>query len=85
MGKLVRNEVVCALTGKLPIDVHVQRAMARHVQSLADHPRRATEFYKWANEVESGERPDCARYKGHTAFGKLARFASHQEGLGGGE
>ena len=58
VGFKLRNEVVCALTGRLPVHVPIARAMHRHEQSLVEHPRRAAELFKWEADVESGERAD---------------------------
>ena len=45
VGPHVRNEVVYALTGRLPVHVHLSKALLRYARSLAAHPRRATEIY----------------------------------------
>ena len=44
---------------------------------MIDHPRRATTFFQWARDIERGDREEDSRYKGHTALGKLSRFADH--------
>ena len=48
VGSHVRNEVVYALTGRLPVHVHLSKALLQYARSLAAHPRRATNIYQWA-------------------------------------
>ena len=45
VGSHVRNEVVYALTGRLPVHVHLSKTLLRYARSLAAHPRRATDIY----------------------------------------
>ena len=83
VGSHVRNEVVYALTGRLPVHVHLSKALLRYARSLAAHPRRATDIYQWAQGVEHRELPEYAKYKGKTTFGRLVRFVDRatEQGL----
>ena len=40
VGPQVRNEVVYALTGRLPVHVHLEEALLRYARSFSTHPRR---------------------------------------------
>ena len=82
VGPRTRSEVVYALTGRFPVEVHLRKALCRYTRSLADHPRRATDMFKWAQAVELGEgtADDIRRYRGKTSFGRLHHFAVHLEG-----
>ena len=81
VGSRTRTEVVYALTGRFPVEVHLRKALCRYTRSLAAHPRRATDMFKWAQAVETGEgtADDIRRYRGKTSFGRLYHYAARLE------
>ena len=42
VGPQVRNEVVYALTGRLPVHVHLEKALLRYARSFIAHPHHVS-------------------------------------------